>query len=191
MSNEFVALRARAREKRDKAIDHARKEYEATLVQIAAIEQDLLGKESSRHKMISTCVDRVIPRGGPFTVTDVMAGLEAMDPGRAWRRRSVDNYISRLRQRGIVRRLSKAHGIEGAQYVLAGLEVEERPFRDMPLRDVIKVVLTKPMTGTELTMAILAAGYHSTQSRHGLRQHVLVELRKGGFTKSGEKWAGA
>jgi hypothetical protein len=38
MSNEFVALRARARQKRDRLVADAKREYEATLVQIAALE---------------------------------------------------------------------------------------------------------------------------------------------------------
>jgi hypothetical protein len=49
MSTEFNALRARARDKRDKAIEEARRDYEATLVQIAKLEQDLEGKVTSRY----------------------------------------------------------------------------------------------------------------------------------------------
>jgi hypothetical protein len=38
MSNEFNALRSRARERRDKAIAEARREYSAQLVKIAELE---------------------------------------------------------------------------------------------------------------------------------------------------------
>src|SRR5688572_1575424 len=99
--NEFTALRIRAREKRDKLIAEARKEYDATLVAIAALEQDLLGKVSSRHKTISACIESVIPREDSFTVGYILAGLEALDPGRVWRKRSIDSHLSRLREKGI------------------------------------------------------------------------------------------
>src|SRR5665811_2001341 len=97
MQNEFNALRARARDRRDKVISEARREYEYQLVQISKLEQDLLGKVSSRYTKISTAVESVIPRESTFTTVDVMASLEALDPRRAWRKRSVDSHIFRLR----------------------------------------------------------------------------------------------
>jgi hypothetical protein len=78
---EFLALRARARDKRDRLIAQARKEYEATLVRIAAIEQDLLGGESSRHKKVSACIESVMPLDRPFTTVDILTSLEALDSG--------------------------------------------------------------------------------------------------------------
>ena len=45
----FNQLRAQARDRRDKAIDKARHEYEATLVRITGLEQDLLGHDISTH----------------------------------------------------------------------------------------------------------------------------------------------
>src|SRR5438105_760429 len=115
--NEFTKLRERAREKRDKAIALARSEYAATLVQIATLEQDLLGKVSTRYKRISACIESVIPRDRPFNTTDIMTALEALDPGRVWRKRAVDSHIFRLRERGLVRRMRKAKGTEPAVYV--------------------------------------------------------------------------
>lgn len=46
---EFNELRARARQRRDLVINRAKVEYEETLVRIAALEQDLLGREVSTH----------------------------------------------------------------------------------------------------------------------------------------------
>jgi len=100
----FNELRRHAREKRDKAIASVRDEYAATLVRIAALEQDLLGREPSTHKTIAGCINRVLPSDRPFTTVDVMTALEALDPGRVWRKRSVDSHISRLRERGVMRR---------------------------------------------------------------------------------------
>lgn len=73
----------RAQDKRDKLIAAAKREYEQTLIAIAALEQDLLGKVSSRHKKISACIESVIPKDRTFTTTDILAALEALDPGRA------------------------------------------------------------------------------------------------------------
>ena len=56
--NEFTKLRDLAREKRDKMIAAAYKEYSATLVHIASIEQDLLGTKPSRHKSLSSCIEQ-------------------------------------------------------------------------------------------------------------------------------------
>jgi vacuolar-type H+-ATPase subunit E/Vma4 len=63
----FSELRQAARERRDKLIDKARSEYEDTLRQIANLEQDLLGREPSTHRSMSSCVSSVIPNDGPFT----------------------------------------------------------------------------------------------------------------------------
>ena len=187
--NEFIALRARARDKRDKAVALARAEYEATLVQIAALEQDLLGKESSRHKKVSACIESVLPLERTFTTADIMAGLEALDPGRVWRKRAIDSHLSRLRARGIVRRLSRSKGTaEPAVYVCVGADVPKLPFEDMTLAEVIRAVLTEPMTQTELVVRMLEAGYQSTMSKPHLRNAVGVELRRGGFRSEGGKW---
>jgi hypothetical protein len=189
--NEFNDLRKRAREKRDKAIAQARQDYAETLGRIAALEQDLLGRDLSTHRKISVCIERVIPQDREFTTADIMAGLEALDPGRVWRKRSIDNHISRLRERGLVRRVRKAKGTEPAIYARVGAKVTERPFQDMTLRQVIKVVLgDRAMNETELTVAMREAGYDSTMTPQALRNAVGVELRKNaGFRKTDGKWA--
>jgi hypothetical protein len=188
--NEFIALRARARQKRDKLIASARREYAQTLVQIAALEQDLLGKESSRHKRVSASVESVIPSDRTFTTVDVMTALEALDPGRVWRKRSVDNHLSRLRERGLVRRIKKSRTNEPAVYARVGVQVAPLPFQDLTLGQVIKAVLVRPMTATELVVAMLEAGYETSMTPNALRNAVGVELRKA-FKRDGAKWQSA
>jgi len=188
----FNEIRTHAREKRDKAIGIARQEYADTLVRIAALEQDLLGREPSTHKTISGCINRVLPSDRLFTTVDVMTALEALDPGKVWRKRSVDSHISRLRERGVVRRLSKAKGSELAQYVRVGVEVEPLPFEDKTLREVVAEMLgRKTMTTTELAVAMLEAGYQTTMAPRALRDAVGVVLRteRGRFVRRGRKWA--
>ena len=183
--NEFNLLRQRAREKRDKLIGEARAEYEATLVQIAKLEQDLCGKVSSRHRSISSCIESVIPSDRPFTTADIMAGLDALDPWRVWRKRSVDNNLSRLRERGLVKRPRKATLRERAVYARADLgdEGESRP-----LRDYLADVVVKPMTVTEIAVAVREAGFRTTMTGRALRGYVTQELREGEFRREGEKW---
>ena len=95
----------------------------------------------SGHHKISACIERVIPTDREFTAVDILTGLEAMDPGRIWRKRSVDSHISRLRKRGIVRRISRSRGSEPAVYARLGVQVAPRPFQDMTMREVIRTVL--------------------------------------------------
>jgi hypothetical protein len=187
----FNSLRKHAREKRDKAIALVREEYAATLVRIAGLERDLLGREPSSHKTISSCVNRVLPNDRAFTTVDVMTALEAMDPGRVWRKRSVDSHISRLRERGVVRRLQKAKGSEPAQYARVGVKVAPMPFGDKTLPEVMAEVLAgHSMTQTELAVAMIDAGYQTTMTPRALRDAIGVVLRKGDrFVGRGGKWA--
>jgi hypothetical protein len=59
--NEFTALRNRAKIKRDKAIAQARAQYNAILVAIATLQQDLDPRPVPRLKTIGDCVDSLIP----------------------------------------------------------------------------------------------------------------------------------
>jgi hypothetical protein len=189
----FNELRKGAREKRDRAIGHAREEYAATLRRIADLEQDLLGREPSSHRTIASCIDPVIPTDRAFTTVDIIAALEALDPAREWRKRSVDNHISRLRHRGIIRRVKKSQNTQPALYVSAGVEVEPLPFEDMTLPEVVEQVLgdRQPLRQTDLVVAMLEAGYQTTMEPKALRGAVGVVHRgdRERFRKSGDLWA--
>lgn len=124
----FNTLRKQAREKRDKTLAAARNEYAATLVRIAALEQDLNGRDPPAHRSIASCVESVIPTDRSFTTVDIMSGLEALDPRRVWRKRSVDSHIARLREKGLVIRLKRSQLRLPAVYVREGVEVESSPF---------------------------------------------------------------
>jgi len=117
-----------------------------------------------------------------------MASLEALDGGRVWRKRSVDSHISRLRDRGLVRRLKKSKNTTPAVYVRTGVTVPTIPFEDMTLPEVIRAVLTRPMNQTELVVAMLEQGYETTMTRNTLRDAVGVELREGAVKGEGGKW---
>lgn len=182
----FNTLRAMARERRDTEIKATQEEYEANIRAIAALEQDLCGKVSSRYRSISSAIESVIPADREFTTEDIMAALQAMDPARAWRKRSLDSYISRLRERGLVKRLCKANGTTRAVYARADLgpAAESRP-----IRAYIDDALTRPMTLTEITVAVVEAGFPTTMTRKNLRSYVGRELKDGGYRRSGERWS--
>ena len=74
----------RAKDRCDKLIAAVRQEYADTLVRIAALEQDLLGRQPSTHKTASSFINRAIPSDRPFTALDVVTTLEGMEPGRVW-----------------------------------------------------------------------------------------------------------
>ncbi len=62
------------------------------------------------------------------------------------------------------------------------------PLDDMTLEQAIHRVLTRPMTVTEVAVAVIEAGYQSTMSRNNLRNHVGRLLAKGDFKREGGKW---
>jgi hypothetical protein len=187
--NEFSALRSRARDKRDKLIAQARKEYHSALIQIVMLERDLLGVTLKRYKKLSHAVQSVIPRDESFTSVTVMASLEALEPGRVWRKASIDGHITRLRQLGIIRRIRRAKGPEPALYVREGAEVPAMPFEDMTLPEVIQTVLTRPMTTAEVTVRLIEAGYDTRMPKKRLYNAVRIELGRGPFQRDGDgKW---
>jgi len=147
----FTDIRRKALEKREKAIALARQEYAETLARIAAIEQDILGRDSSTHKSISSAVYNILPQDRPFTLDDLMASLEGIAPGRLWRRRSVDSVVFRLREKGILRRLRRSKKNDPAIYVRVGVKVEQRPFENMTIKEVASQLLAeKPPSLTGL-----------------------------------------
>ncbi len=188
--NEFTKLRTLAREKRDKLLARVRAEYDSTLVQIAALERELLNRELTKHKTLAECVAALMPSDRPFTVRDIMIGLEAMDDGRIWRRKSVDYHFSKLRELGVIRRIKRASVHEPAQYVKGDLQAKAVPLDDMTLEQTMHKALTRPMTSTELTVAVIEAGYQTAMKPNTLRSVVMRLLRQGGFKRDGGKWVG-
>ena len=60
----------------------------------------------------------------------------------------------------------------------------------MTLPEVMRAVLTEPMTQAELAVTDAQAGFDSTMDNRMLRNVVGEELRLGGFRKEGAKWTG-
>ncbi len=122
----------------------ARADYEVALVQIATLEQGLTGIRPKRDRSAASCIESVIPREATFSTVEILAGLEALDPGRIWNKRTVDNHLSKLRAVGLVRRLKRANLHERAIYVRSDSANHGGPLGDKTLIDVIGMVLTRP-----------------------------------------------
>lgn len=183
---EFNALRAKARERRDKAIADAQREYDRNLADIANVEQNLLGKISTRAKELSPSVSAAMPADRAFTVQDVLANLEAMAPGRAWKKRSLDCHMSRLVKFGILRRVRRASANERAVYCRSDLPIPTT--NPKTLSEVVREVLTRPMRMGEIVVAVTEAGYQTTMTPRGFRGNLSQVLRKMGYRRDGDKW---
>lgn len=186
--SEFVALRARAKARRDRLVKEADEEYQANLVEIATIERNLLGKRPAKSQNVSTCINQVLPKDETFTVNDIMRRLESLDSGRYWRLRTVNSHISILRERGIVKRLSRPGGAAPARYACSGYDFDVSPIANMSLCDVIRSVLVRPMTTVEVAVAVREAGYRTTMTDKRFLRHVVKELGRQ-FGQAGGKWA--
>ncbi len=177
------ARRDKVRSLRDKAIQRARDECNRTLARIATM-------EFNRRTMVSTCVESVIP-DHEFTVLDILAALESLDPVRVWRRHAVNNHLSRMRDRGQIRRTRRRCGrADPAVYASVEVDVPKRPFGNVSLVEAIAAVRgNRTMNAIELTIAVIEAGYETRMGRKAIRDAVGAAMRKDGrFKRNGDKW---
>lgn len=189
--NQFSTLRALARQNRDKVIERAQADYEQRLIVINKLERELTGGVTYRYQKLTACVEHAIPTDREFTIVDVMTALLALDDSRRWSRGGIHKHLATLRQKGLIRRLKKGRRGESAVFVRTGVAVKARPFEDMSLSEVLAQVLgNRHMNATELTVAVLEAGYESNQNRRKLRMTIGNKLRLEAerFKKQGDKW---
>lgn len=185
-TNQFKNLRALARERRDKAIADIRTDYETVLVQIAKLEQQLSGMVTARQRKVCAAIDSVLPVGKSFTTADIMAALRVIDPQRDWSQRAIDSHISRLRLKGILKRLRRSTVDSRAVYARVDFNAEPE---SKSLREHIAAVLVRPMTMAEIAVAVLEAGCKTTMKGRCLRNTIARELREGGYKRDGERWS--
>lgn len=186
--HEFTALRARAKERRDQAIRVARLSYEQTISQIAELENRLLDRGKPKIKLLVDCVREVMPTDRPFTIQEVMESLEVLDPARIWKRVAVGNIITAMRKRGIIYRVRKPKLGQNAIYAAKGVKAAAPKLGDASLVDVMHSVCTRPMTPTEVMVAVLEAGYETSMARKTMQAHVSKILRRGRFAAQDGKW---
>ncbi|HEX5103335.1 MAG TPA: hypothetical protein VFV87_05970 [Pirellulaceae bacterium] len=189
MSNDFAALRAQARKRRDNELARVREEYQENLAKIADLEQRLLGRIDPKRMPLTAAVESVLPLGEPFTTTSVMRSLEALDATRVWRMASVMRHIRALRERGLVRRMKRASVHEPAQYIRTDGPAKVVPVpRDRSLRDWLEEIVTKPMRTAEVMQAVKESGFQTTMIAGHLRTYVKRSLREAGYREVAGKW---
>jgi len=183
-------LRRAARAKRDKTIAQAREDYVATLARIAELDLALYGKPSLKTRSAAACIERIMPVDAPFTIVDIVAGLEALDAGRPWSRRAIDTHVAVLLKRGLIRRLRRGCSGSPAVYIRAGSERDDYLFAGMKLVDVVALMLAGgPMTPVEIVVALKEAGYRTTRTDKALQWALPTELKKDRrFEVKGGKW---
>lgn len=156
--NEKSKLRAAAKERFDAAIAKAKADYDAELARIDKL-----------HPSLFACVKDAVPHDRLFTIEDIVAALKSRHPGRDWKRQSVVVYVSQMASDGLIRRIRKPGGKDAAVYASTEYEGELPPFYGMTLREIVASMLAeRNMNATELTVAILEAGYPFMTSRKAL-----------------------
>lgn len=187
----ITELRRLARERRDKAISQAKKQYAATLARVAAVEQDLLGHQPSDHRCMSDIIEQAIPKDRQFTTGDVLAALQAMEPDRRWYLRTITNQIARLKSKGYIKRLRRPTRTTPAIYACVDSDAAKAAVEQKTLVEAaVEALEGTAMNATELSLAVLAAGYQTNMGYRRLRAEINTALRRvpDRFNFSGKKW---
>jgi hypothetical protein len=128
----------------------------------------------------------------PFSLAEIIAGLEAMDDRRDWQPSHVVSHLGRLRVLGIIRRLKRPKRGEPALYISSDAATEQGIEREEPtLKESIATILqAKRLMATEIVVLLLEGGYKTAMKPHKLRLVVAAVLRENPqlFTPSGDKW---
>ena len=191
MDNQFSAIRALAKERYHTAVAAARAEYRTVLRRIKSLENALAPKDHEPPAdSIAHFVEQAMPEDRAFTLSDVMAGLEAIDSDREWPRYTVQKRLQKLCERGDIYLVQRPKSGKPSLYAREGVVVAQLPFQGMTLRQVIEATLTRPMNATEIAVALLEAGYDTAMSHRGLRHEIASILRNGPkrFRKNGNRW---
>lgn len=184
---EFSQLRIRARIRRDEIIEQARAEYEETLRQIATLEQRIQGRPRPDKMPTTAAIESVIPIDQPFTTSDIMNSLEALDPSRVWPLASVTRHVVKLRGLSLIRRLKRHLPHEPAVYIRTDKAMPP-VLTDRTLQDVLPEIVTKPMRTAEVCHALKEAGWQTRMIPAHFRTFVINRLKRAGFKERDGKW---
>jgi hypothetical protein len=116
----FAELRVRAAAKRARMIQNADREYQQTMQAIELLEKRLGNVTPALPRIERPLIDLLMEclPDEPFTIAELVDRMQAAEPNRLIRRKSVDRLLLRLRNRGTV----QATGSQGPAmvFVLAG-----------------------------------------------------------------------
>lgn len=198
----FIALKARAAQKRDAAIAEARRIYHNDLQAIDGIERRLpappvidRSQPLAKPPSIVDFIKAVVPRDRPFTVSDVMVALGDAHEGQKFHLTTVRTHTSRLCSRGYLRRLYKT-GHQETMYALADLPEIEADIDTKNMATVTHEILTeagKPLKVVEIAVRMREIGYRAENEPVTLINAVRSMFRNypGRFKRDREgRWTG-
>lgn len=165
----IAALRKRAQEKRDFAIQLARQIYQRDLAAIDAIDHALppqTAPEPTATPAVTNTVSLIqslIPADRPFTVSEMMEWLRAAQPGQKFHEATIRTYVSRLSSRGALKRLYK-NGRNYTQWVASESFKKLGPVEAKPLVELVAETITangQPMRANEIAVQLRDMGYRA------------------------------
>jgi hypothetical protein len=180
------ALRKRAEEKRDFAIQMARQVYQRDLAAIEALDRSLPLQVAPEPEAMQDAKNTIsvmralIQPGKPFTAADMVDWLSAAQPGQSFNPLTVRAYLSRLGSAGEIRKLYQngknyARWISAASYDQAP-DLERKQLRHL-IADILKVA-GKPLGVVEITVALRDMGYRVDVTPRTVRKAVSDCLRR-------------
>lgn len=179
----YETLRRQAQDKRDAAIMAARKECRDSIRKINAIScrvgQVTPKRRATPGQPIIEMICDLIPQDRTFTFGEIVEQLQAVDPGRDFNLPSLRTFFQKLRDRGMIRRVSKVDG-GCVLWAAAGFHVTDSPFGAMSLVDVAEAVLRDagPLWPTELVLTIRERGYRSDADPRKLLNSLQSSLKR-------------
>ncbi|MBP88886.1 MAG: hypothetical protein CMJ64_19595 [Planctomycetaceae bacterium] len=160
MPTPFDELRKLAMQRRDKAVQSARRDYHATLEEIAILQSRFV---QPRCGGVADAVRALLPVDRPFTLADLMGILK--EAGREVSLPVLRTTMHRLEKSGEVRRVVGSHKHRKTVYAIASLECEPPKPTAIKLAEQVLSESDSPMTATEIMVAMLDRGF---QPEHGL-----------------------
>jgi hypothetical protein len=164
MSTPFAALRKLAADRRDKAFEAARREFDSALQDIAALEKKLVlrapvkrPRNRQTRKLIDTIVS-VIPDDRTFNRDDLCGWVREADPERTFTKATITTNINRLIGEGVLKRVTTAAGKQRATYAVPSFECPEPAPSMLDMAEEVLREKGKPMDATSLMVALLDRG---------------------------------
>lgn len=179
----YDQLRQQARKKRDAVIMSARRECRDSIRKIDAISRRLsqaaLKRRAKPGQPIIEMICDLIPQDRTFTFGEIVEQLQDADPGRDFNVPSLRTFFQKLRDRGIIRRVSKVDG-GCVLWAATGHVIPDGPFGAMSLVDVAELVLRDagPLWPTELVLTIQERGYRTDADPRKLLNSLQTSLKR-------------
>lgn len=160
----FSDLRSLAANRRDKAIEEARKQYEQSIQNIAALEHSLapprraVRPPTSRSKPLIDLITECLPTDRTFTLDDVYGIVKQADPSRIVGKATVRTNLHRLLKLSVIKRITTAEGNQRSTFAVTSMPVERQKTMEEYALQVLNQVDEK-LEPQALLVRMLGAGY--------------------------------